>query len=222
MKQSNNTFYSKLLPIRLIVSALLGAVMYGFILLAPPFNITLSSDISSVAALFSILYFAVLAIFSFDEKSDNIFLLFVAAIIAALVYLRVSMLGNASSDYNNFLKPWITEMQSLSVKGALTQKIGDYNMPYLYFLLWVSRSKISSLVLIKWFSCVFDFVLAYFVMKCVSLKSDNRLVCYLTFILTAALPTVFINSAYWAQCDSLLTAFCVMSIYYAFVGYFFR
>lgn len=215
MKQSNPSFYNRGLPIRLLVSVLLGAVMLGFILLKVPYGIELQSDITATATLFSILYFAVLTVFSLDEKADNIFLLFIAAIVAALVYLRVSMLGNPSSDYKNFLSVWIEQMQGLSIKEALVRKIGDYNMPYLYFLLWVSRSKISSLVLIKWFSCVFDFILAYFVMKCVGLITDNKLVCYLSFILTASLPTVFINSAYWAQCDSILAALCIMSVYFA-------
>ena len=215
MKKSNSSFYGLVLPIRLLVSVLLGAVMFCFILIKAPFGIDLQSDVTATAALFAILYFAVLAVFSLDEKADGIFLLFTAAILAALVYLRVSMLGNPSSDYRNFLSVWIEQMQNLSIKEALTEKIGDYNMPYLYFLLFVSRSKISSLVLIKWLSCVFDFVLAYFVMKCVELKVENKLVCYLSFILTASLPTVFINSAYWAQCDSILAALCIMSVYFA-------
>ena len=109
-------------------------------------------------------------------------------------------------------------MKGLSAGKALTEKIGDYNMPYLYFLLGVSRAETSSLVLIKWFSCIFDFVTAFFVMKCVGLKTENKSLLYFSFILTAALPTVFINSAYWAQCDSILTAFCIMSVYFALRG----
>lgn len=217
MKQISLT-RNKTLTIRLIASVLLGAVMFVFAVLKPPFGIELQTDIYAASALFSLLYVMILIVFSLDEKADNVLLLFVAAALAALIYLRISMLGYHSSDYNSFLSKWIEQMKGLSAGKALTEKIGDYNMPYLYFLLGVSRAETSSLVLIKWFSCIFDFVTAFFVMKCVGLKSENKSLLYFSFILTAALPTVFINSAYWAQCDSILTAFCIMSVYFALRG----
>ena len=62
MKKSNSSFYGLVLPIRLLVSVLLGAVMFCFILIKAPFGIDLQSDVTATAALFAILYFAVLAV----------------------------------------------------------------------------------------------------------------------------------------------------------------
>ncbi len=203
------------LALRFAAVLILGTIFFAYALKNPAFGIESATDITLSAGLFALIYVAVLALFASDKDADTISLLFIAAATAALLYLRVSMLGYPSGDYRNFLTPWIEEMKNLSVKEALVTKIGDYNMPYLYFLLFVSRRAASPIIWIKWLSCVFDFLMAYFLMKCVALFTQNKTAQYFSFILTAALPTVFINSGYWGQCDSIVAAFCVMSVYFA-------
>ena len=202
------------LALRFFAAILLGMIFFAYTLKNPPFDITAATDITATAGLFTLIYIAVISVFASDKKADVASLLFIAAATAALLYLRVSMLGYPSGDYRNFLTPWIEEMKALSVKEALVTKIGDYNMPYLYFLLFVSRRTASPIIWIKWLSCIFDFVAAYFVMKIVSLKTENRAARYFAFVLTAALPTVLLNSAYWGQCDSIVTALAVASLYF--------
>ncbi len=216
--EKSSLSYFKTLWLRLAAAVLLSTAFFAYAILKPAFGIEAPLDIYTSAMLFSSLYLAVLIAFSFDKNTDNISLLFLAAATAALLYLRLSMLGYRSGDYNSFLNPWIEQMKALSVKEALCEKIGDYNMPYLYFLLIVSRLKGFSLIHIKWLSCLFDFVGAYFVMKIVGLKSKSVVARYFSFIIAAALPTVFLNSAYWGQCDSIVCAFSVMSLYFALCG----
>lgn len=211
MKSNNITSYA----MKLSCAILLGIFMFGFILVSPPHNIERFEDKLLISTLFSILYTFGLALFCLDSKVQNIELLYISAVFAALIYLRVALLGYPSNDYTSFLNVWIEQMKPLSIKEALCEKIGDYNMPYLYFLLFVAKSGTYPLIYIKWFSCIFDVVMAYFIMKCVALKTKNRTVQHLSFILSLAIPTVFINSAYWGQCDSVLAALCVMSIYFS-------
>jgi len=64
----------------------------------------------------------------------------------------------------------------------------------------------------------FDVVLAYFVMKIVSLKTESANMRILAFVLAFAIPTVVLNSAMWGQCDSIYTAFLLGSIYFALCG----
>ena len=170
------------------------------------------------ALLFSVLYLGVISVFAFCEKTDNISLLFIFASIAALICIRVALLGFASRDYNVFLSDWLQKMRGYEGFEALRVKIGDYNMPYLYFLFILSKLKLNDLVLIKWFSCLFDFVLAFFIMKCVEEKSENKVLRYGAFIVALATPTLLANSAYWGQCDSILAAFCVASFYFILKG----
>lgn len=216
MEQSKKI--SSRMLIRLIVCLQLGSVMFAFINLQQPLPELSTTDNILASLLFSLLYFAVLTFFAFDEKAENISLLFVAASAAALIVMRVGLLCKLAPDYYNFLSGWIEQMRGLSVGEAMREKIGDYNMPYLYFLLGVSRIDIDAQLLIKWFSCCFDFVTAFFVMKTVSLKTENRLVHHLSFLLTLALPTVLLNSAYLAQCDAILAAFCAATLYYSLKG----
>lgn len=204
--------------VRLIVGLQLGIVMFVFINLIYPLPHLSAADNIFAALLFSLLYLAVLAVFAFDKKAEDLPLLFVAASAAALIVMRVALLCKLAPDYHNFLSGWIEQMRGLSVGEAMREKIGDYNMPYLYFLLTVSRIDIDAQLLIKWFSCCFDFVTAFFVMKTVALKTENRLIHHLSFLLTLALPTVLLNSAYLSQCDAILAAFCAATLYYSLKG----
>lgn len=213
--EKNKINFRVVLALRFAAAAVLGMVFFAYALKNPAFGIESATDITLSAGLFAFIYLAVLTLFASDKKADEFSLLFLAAATAALLYARVSMLGYPSGDYRNFLTPWIEEMKTLSVKEALVTKIGDYNMPYLYFLLFVSRRAATPIIWIKWLSCIFDFVAAYFVMKTVSLKTENKAAQYFAFVLTAALPTVLLNSAYWGQCDSIVTALAVMSLYFA-------
>lgn len=106
-------------------------------------------------------------------------------------------------------------MSKIDFSSAITTKIGDYNLPYLYFLAVLSRFENGWLVCVKALSCIFDVVLAYYVMKIASLKIKSNKIKALIFVLTLAIPTVLLNSAGWGQCDSIYGALCIGSIYYA-------
>ena len=137
------------------------------------------------------------------------------AIGAAALAIRLYFLDSASGDYNSFLKHWVIEMRSLPGVQAIVKPIGDYNMPYLYFLFGVSRSEVYDLYLIKLFSIVFDFLLAFGLCKIVYKFTKSTVRIAAAFALSLFIPTVFLNSAMWAQCDAIYTAFCVWALYFA-------
>ena len=139
----------------------------------------------------------------------------VLAIGAAALAMRLYFLDSASGDYNSFLSVWLEEMRSLSGVEAIVKPIGDYNMPYLYLLFGFSRSSVYDLYLIKLLSIVFDFVLAFGISKLVYRFSNSEFSAVLGFAAPLFVPTVFLNSAMWAQCDSIYAAFCVWALYFA-------
>ena len=55
------------------------------------------------------------------------------------------------------------------------------------------------MMLIKGLSCLFDVLLAYYVMKIVMFGVEDRRLQMASFVLTLAAPTVMINSAQWSQ-----------------------
>jgi len=142
-----------------------------------------------------------------------------AALLAAgAFFVRWLMLDYASLDYLDFLEKWVQYFADNGGFRALSGSVGNYNIPYLYFLAWFSYSGINDLYLIKLLSIFFDVVLAWASMQLCGLfvkGAGRKLVC---FFIVLYLPTVLLNGAYWGQCDSIYAAFAVMSIYLALDG----
>ncbi len=152
------------------------------------------------------------------QRYDALMLLAAAVCLCCAFYARVTMLGFQSSDYIHCLLPWTKKLGSLSLKEALSTPIGDYNLPYLYFLTALSRTEWDELLHIKSMSCFFDVVLAYTVLRIVALEVKDRRLELASFLIVLLTPTVMIASAQWAQCDSIYVAFCLISVYGALTG----
>lgn len=138
-----------------------------------------------------------------------------AALIFASLAIRIPMADHISGDYVSFLSIWVQYFRDGGGFEALKEGIGNYNVPYYYFLAAFSYSSAYDLYLIKLLSIFFDFVLAYGVMRLVNVfhKKPSRVL--LAFYITIFMPTVVLNGAYWGQCDSIYVAFAVWSIYLA-------
>jgi Gpi18-like mannosyltransferase len=144
-----------------------------------------------------------------------------AELIVAAVLLLIAMairaaFGNYETlDYQNFLSVWVDYFRQNGGVLALKESIGNYNVPYLYFLAIFSYIPVSDLYLIKLLSIVFEMLMAWYVMRLVGLFTDSTPKKFAGFFITLFLPTVILNGACWGQCDAVYTALAVMSIYYA-------
>ncbi|MDO5445394.1 MAG: hypothetical protein Q4F31_07230 [Eubacteriales bacterium] len=167
-----------------------------------------------------IIYFTVIFIVSSwiflrDSRYSIIELSLITAAIGGLMLVRVCLLYHITWDYKDFLNPWVEEMRGLNFREAISNYSGNYNLPYMYLLFFISRYAGYDLMIIKAVSSFFDVILAYYFMKCVSLKYSGKNIQAASFILVLALPTVFLNSADWGQCDSIYASFCFAMLYYA-------
>ncbi len=138
----------------------------------------------------------------------------VAAVVltALALVLRALVFGYETLDYQNFLTRWVDFFRQRGGWRALSEPVGNYNIPYLYFMALFSYSSVKDLYLIKLLSTVFDVLLAYSAMRLVSRWQKSvwlRLGCFFTVLLW---PTVFLNSAVWAQCDSIYVALALLGI----------
>lgn len=134
---------------------------------------------------------------------------------AAAFVLRAALFDHETLDYQNFLTVWVDFFRRHGGFRALNTPVGNYNIPYLYFLALFSYSGIRDLYLIKLLSVFFDVVLAYAAMQLVGkcTQSDRkRLFCFFAVLF---MPTVVLNGALWGQCDSTYTALAVLGIYLA-------
>ncbi|MEE1279714.1 MAG: hypothetical protein UHH95_02645 [Oscillospiraceae bacterium] len=137
------------------------------------------------------------------------------AVSAAALALRLYFFNQASGDYNSFLSVWLSHMRALSGTAPITTPIGDYNMPYLYFLFGISRTELYDLYLIKLLSVIFDFILAAGVCALANHFCKSEAVCLVAFSLSLFVPTVFLNSAFWGQCDGIYAALLIWALYFA-------
>ena len=144
------------------------------------------------------------------RKNANLFLS--AAAIAAAMLLRGLCMEHETLDYQNFLKGWVQFYRDNGGVSALGRSVGNYNVPYLYFLALISYSGVRDLYLIKLFSVLFDVLLAWGVLRLVrhTARSDNA--GLMGFLITLLLPTVLLNGSYWGQCDSVYAAFALWSV----------
>ena len=129
--------------------------------------------------------------------------------------LRAAVLDYKTLDYINFLSRWVEFFRQHGNFRALRYPIGNYNIPYLYFLALFSALPISDLYLIKLLSTLSDVLLAWGAMLLCSRFTKSRPRLIAVFFAVLFLPTVYLNSAVWAQCDSIYMAPLLLGIYYA-------
>ncbi|MBR2581757.1 MAG: DUF2029 domain-containing protein [Oscillospiraceae bacterium] len=143
----------------------------------------------------------------------------VSALLVLLAFsLRAYVFDYETLDYQNFLTRWVEFFRTHGHFRALQYSVGNYNIPYLYFLAFFSLLPIRDLYLIKLLSTFFDVLLAWGAMRLLGRFTRNnaaRIACFFTVLF---LPTVFLNSAVWAQCDSSYTAFLVLALFLALDG----
>ena len=104
-----------------------------------------------------------------DRKYAILFLAF--GLLMALL-IRYPMIKFESGDYTYFLSVWYDIIATKGGFPALESKFSDYNVPYLYLLASVYHvfPDLPNIQAIKFVAIFFDFLMAFFVYKCVRLK----------------------------------------------------
>lgn len=126
-------------------------------------------------------------------------------------YVRAACMDHVTLDYTNFLSQWVEFFREEGGLAAIHQSVGNYNVPYLYFLSLIAWLPVPDLYLIKLFSILFDVLLAWGGMRIVRIFRPQSRLPEATFLILLLLPTVVLNGALWGQCDSIYVALCVLS-----------
>ena len=147
-------------------------------------------------------------------KSRASWLLSILLLVLALG-LRAAVFDYETLDYQNFLSRWVEHFRRFGGFSALRDDIGNYNIPYLYFLALFSLLPMKDLYLIKLLSTASDLLMAWAVLLLCRRFTKSRVRLLSAFFTTLFLPTVFLNSAVWGQCDSLYTAPLLLGIWCA-------
>lgn len=147
------------------------------------------------------------------KRFVQITLLWLDILLLALI-IRLPFLSHLTPDYTVFVEPWFRFFISEGY-SVFEYDTFYYNVPYPY-LISVTATLLPNLpiIAIKSISIVFDFILAFFVYKCVRLKYPNsETIPILAFLFVLFSPTVILNSAAWGQNDTIYTTFIVVCLY---------
>ncbi len=144
---------------------------------------------------------------------QNVIMIFFIVVTVLAVWVRGFCLDAVSSDMESFLLPWYENLQQNGGFKALALQLGDYNVPYVAILAFLTYLPVEPMYAIKIVSIIFDFLLAVFgalLVYYASGKNELKALLGYTFILLS--PIVVLNSAFWGQCDAVYSAFVVMAM----------
>lgn len=151
--------------------------------------------------------------FDFVQKYILIFLFGAVTITGIIIHL--CGIDFQSDDYQSFLYPWWLQIKNGGVQGLATQ-VGNYNIPYQIITCIFTLLPIGPLYSYKLLSIIFDFVLACSAALLVRDFCNNKSVVksVIAYSLVFCSMTVVLNSAFWAQCDSIYVSFILLAIYF--------
>ena len=130
------------------------------------------------------------------------------------------------TDYKNALVPWINIYKDVGFTEGLAQKIGDYYVPYNLFLATISLFDIEPFYPIVLLSSFFDYLIVFAVYRLSKMIMNSNTLLSPLFnhiktsdvkciaMLFSIFPMVVINSSVFKQCDSIYTAFLLLSLYF--------
>lgn len=141
-----------------------------------------------------------------------------AGLVAAAFVLRALFFSYETLDYQDFLSRWVQYFRDNGGFAALKDSVGNYNVPYLYFLALFSYVDIYDLYLIKLLSTFFDVLLAFGAMRLTGLFTRSRVRLLFVYFAVLFWPTVVLNSAVWGQCDSIYVSLALLALYWGMSG----
>lgn len=178
-------------------------------------------------------------VFDVEFKIGNIkikcFDLLVAIVLTTLgIMFRFALYDIKSGDYTTAFADWMKECHAaggfayLGIKpGVSDASTFDYNVMFQYLIVILhyigGNGAIADMYLVKTLSVIFDFVCAVNLARIayhVSCKNIQK--AMLAYFAVLFLPTVVLNSAAWAQNDSIYTAFILLSLLHVLKGNDFR
>ncbi len=136
-----------------------------------------------------------------------------AFLTGAAFLLRGICMPYETLDYKDFLSHWVAFYRDNLGFRSLSYPLGNYNIPYLYFLCFFSYLPLRDLFLIKLLSIFFDVLLAFAAMELLGLcgvSGRGRLISFFTLLF---LPTVVLNGSLWGQCDSIYVALALLGLW---------
>ena len=141
--------------------------------------------------------------------------------VAAALAVRWPLLPHETWDTVASAGPWYEFIAANGYFRALRYDFSTYSPGYHYLqaLTALLAPGLPALLGVKVIGIAFDFLLAFFVARCVGLRAPHSGALRLAaFLATLFLPPVVLNSAMWGQADSVYTALLAACLYFLLAG----
>ena len=140
-------------------------------------------------------------------------LVFLACIWIIAAIIRFRFINVESPDYFGFLEPWMDRIRELGPLKSVGTEISNYSPAYMYLMAMVAAVTKNSLAGLKIVSFIFDYAasVAVFLLVRQITEDTGRSVTAMAVLLLC--PTVFIDSAWWCQCDMIYSCFLLYAVY---------
>lgn len=150
--------------------------------------------------------------------------LFVAAVTVLAGIARYQGRGFVSADMREYNLMWYADIKARGGLAALKQSVGTYNIAYQTYLALISYIDWKPMYMIKLFSILFDYLLAVtiglIVRAALRNKKGQDTFAAIAYAMVLFLPTVWLNSSLWGQCDAVYSFFVIMTLYLMFTDRF--
>ena len=151
------------------------------------------------------------------QHFDAVFVIFCTIV---SLYIRIALRDGISGDMKSFLLPWYDQIKAGGGFAALSVQVGNYSIPYQTLISILTYLPIKPEYGYKIISAIFDYLqgatiawMVWYFSSADNAEKRNHKVA-IAWVLSINLPMVFLNSAYWGQCDSIYCFFCLLTIFF--------
>ncbi|SCH07059.1 Predicted integral membrane protein [uncultured Clostridium sp.] len=142
-------------------------------------------------------------------------LFYLAALTLIGLSIRVILRVVITDDWLMYWDPWISDIKEMGFSYLATDRY-DYTPTFIYILWVISKLPINPMTAYKGLHCILDFVAAAILGKMIYKVTGSRRKGVLSYGLFLIVPTIWANSALWAQCDIIFMTFLLLCFYYLF------
>lgn len=146
---------------------------------------------------------------------DRTDFLYLAAVTVIGLSIRVILRTVTTMDWEMYWDPWISDLKEMGFSYLATDRY-DYTPTFIYILWVVSKLPINPMTAYKAIHITLDFVAAAIMGKLIWKATGSSLKGIVSYGLMLIVPTIWANSALWAQCDIIFMTFLLLCFYYLF------
>ena len=139
--------------------------------------------------------------------------------LAAMTVIGLSVRGIlrvvTTVDWEMYWDPWISDLKEMGFSYLATDRY-DYAPTFVYILWVISKLPINPMTGYKAIHIGLDFVAAAVMGKLVMETTGSKIKSFCAYGLMLIAPTIWADSALWAQCDIIFMLFILLCFYYLF------